>query len=197
MSEKEFVYKSTLSRVYGLTPSMIEELEPPDLLVDNPHYKNAAPGCLFRIERVESWIEQHEDRVAKARASREKRAAAKRQVQERRRNDERSRAMKWLESVPLSVESLPLALLDKADKHYKFAADFDFATDKGLRAYVRHHQSNYHSLLQELRGFDGWLAHELYPILRKRIDAAVEAGLTDWNKEHGHILLIQQQKEGA
>ena len=74
--KKEYVYKSTLRGTYGLTPSMIEELEPPDKLVTNPHYRSSPFACLFLIERVEKWVDENQDRLQKARISRARRSVA-------------------------------------------------------------------------------------------------------------------------
>jgi hypothetical protein len=82
--EKEYVYKSTVAKVYGLTPSMIDELGGPDEVCENPHYRNGPLASLYRVERVEAWVEQNRERVEKAKERRAKRAAAAREARGRR-----------------------------------------------------------------------------------------------------------------
>ena len=87
---KEYVYKSTLRDVYGLTPSMIDELDPPDKIVDNPHYTNAPIASLYLIVQVESWIDANQEQVEKARASRAKRSEAAKKFHDKLRPETRS-----------------------------------------------------------------------------------------------------------
>src|SRR5690349_1630057 len=91
--EKQFVYKSTLSKGYGLTPAMIEELGEPDKLCDNPHWSSGPPASLYRVKRVEAWIEGNEERVERARASRVRRSAAGTAVQEMKRGERHRQAV--------------------------------------------------------------------------------------------------------
>lgn len=58
-----YVYKSTIREKYGLTSSMIEELGQPDKHVPNQHYRSGPPASLYKVERVESWIEKNLERI--------------------------------------------------------------------------------------------------------------------------------------
>lgn len=180
-SEKLYVYKTTLSKVYGLTPRMIEELEPPDDYCVNPHYKSGPPANLFLIERVEAWIDEHEDEVEKARASRAKRSAAGKAVHDSKRAKRFQVAEEWARTVAISISSpLPGTLLADAHKYFAVRGDEDCLTEKGLHAYVRHRKTNYESLLREM--YRNEFSSELYAPLRKRVDAVVMAALIDWKQ---------------
>jgi hypothetical protein len=74
---RRYVYKTTLSKVYGLTPAMIGELGRCDKTCDNPHYISGPPASLYDIDRVEAWIEKNQDRVNRVRESRDRRAATR------------------------------------------------------------------------------------------------------------------------
>ncbi|AWM39842.1 hypothetical protein GobsT_17870 [Gemmata obscuriglobus] len=80
--EKPFVYKSTLSKTYGLTPATINELGEPDKFCDNPHWPDGPPSGLYSIQRVEFWVGANQERVDRARESRVRRSAAAKTMQE-------------------------------------------------------------------------------------------------------------------
>ena len=63
-------------------------------------------------------------------------------------------------------------------------------TEKGVKAYVRHHCSNYNKLLQKIYQYDGWLSEELYQRLRKRIDTLVDQAIAEWSKAHEALLIV-------
>ncbi|MEI7776626.1 MAG: hypothetical protein WCK17_17845 [Verrucomicrobiota bacterium] len=62
---QSYVYKSTLRKKYGLTPSMIEELGEPDKRVPNQNYRSGPRASLYKVERVEAWIEKNLERIKK------------------------------------------------------------------------------------------------------------------------------------
>jgi hypothetical protein len=172
---RRYVYKSTLSKVYGLTASMIEDIGEPDKHRDNPHYRTGPPASLYSIQRVEAWIEANQQLVEKARASRGKRSEAMR---------ERLKAAKeWVRSLPIIVrQPLPSSLLDDAQKWKgnNYVGHADPLQEKALHSYVRHRLTNYEKLLREL--YEQELSFELYPLLRERVDAAVKAALVEWQR---------------
>ena len=167
------IYKSTLSEVYGLTPSMIQELGEPDRYCDNPNYKCGPPASLYLVERVEAWIEQNRERVEKARLTRTKRSEAMRALHARKRAERWEKAKEWVASVAITVETpFPETFLDHARRFNKFTAA------KGLRSYVRHQLTNYETLLRQVN--DEEFSGDLYPLLRERVDAAVANALDSW-----------------
>jgi hypothetical protein len=172
---REYVYKSTLRKVYGLTPRMIAECGPADKTRENPYYRNGPDASLYLIERVEAWIEANKERVEKARASRGKRSEAMKTVHDKKRAERLRKEEAWVSGVQITVaDPLPDSLLKDAG----FISHRDPLEAKGVHAHVRHRLTNYHSLLAELneREFSG----DLYLLLRKRIDAVVTAALVKW-----------------
>ena len=187
---KRYVYKATLNKVYGLTPGMIAELDPPDKTCENPHYAYGPEACLYLIERVEAWIEANKERVEKARADRGRRSEAMKAAL-RKKNAERLRqaeerleaATEWVRSLPIVVrQPLPGSVLDDAKKRRpnNFVGHADPLKERALHSYVRHRLTNYEKLLQELYAQE--FSFRLYPLLRERVDAAVRAALVEWQR---------------
>jgi hypothetical protein len=182
--EKLYVYKTTLRTVYGLTPRMIEELDPPDKYCDNPHRPSGPLANLYLIERVEAWIDEHNEEVAKARASRARRSAAAKAVHDKKRAERFQAAADWVRGLAIRVHSpLPKTLLEDAHRCYTLRGDADCLNEKGLHAYCRHRLTNYEALLREL--YQNEFSGDLYPILRERVDAVVTAALLEFKKGMG------------
>jgi hypothetical protein len=179
--EKQFVYASTLRRVYGLTPKMVQELYPPDLYRDNPHYPDGPLASLYRIDRVEAWVERHQGRLHQARLSRAKRSSAAKAAHDRKRAARWQAATEWLQGLPIEVERpLPATLFEDAGKCYGMRGPADCPAERGLHAYVRHWLSNYDSLLRQL--YNQEFSQDLYPLLRERIDGRVVEALVEWKR---------------
>jgi len=70
LMKKDYVYKSTVRDVYGLTPSMIDELGPPDKFVPNRHNSNAPCASLYLKKRVEEWVATNQERVERVKVKR-------------------------------------------------------------------------------------------------------------------------------
>lgn len=180
--EKLYVYKTTLRTVYGLTPRMIEALEPPDELCVNPHYKSGPPANLYVIERVEAWTDEHKEEVEKARASKVKRSAAAKAVHDKKLAERLKAAEEWIAGLEITVRSpFPKTLLKDAHRCFALRGDESCINENGLHAYCRHRLTNYENLLRQLyhNEFSGYL----YPRLRKRVDAVVMAALLEWNRK--------------
>src|SRR5262249_25946007 len=156
-TEKRYVYKSTIRTEYGLTPSMIRELGPPDEYVENPHYRSAPEASLYLLERVEAWIAKNPDRLEKAKASRAVRSArAKKAYEERRarqRQAENERLLigkEWVKTLNIVVHKpFPMDLAEKAEKRNKFRTGVPLLEQRGLHSFVRHRLTNYERLLRE------------------------------------------------
>jgi hypothetical protein len=191
----EFVYKSTVRKVYGLTPAMIEELGEPDKYCENPHWRGGPDARLYSIERVKTWVGANKERVERARESRARRSAAARTAQERKqaeRRRERERllreqegrrrdALDWVNGLVVNLERrLPDTLVEDARRTHPNL------TEKALRAHVRHRLTNYHSLRRQLRSqeFEG----ELDRLLRQRTDAVMQAAIDEWRRQPGREL---------
>jgi hypothetical protein len=174
--ERRFVYRTTLGKVYGLTPAMIDELGGPDEYRENPHWKTGPyPASLYSIERVEAWIEVNTGRVEKARESRTNRSVAAKRAHGKKRAERYEKAKSWVMSVPITLRRpFPDTLLAVAKSR----------PGRGVEAHVRHRFTNYESLLRVLylHGF----CEELYPLLRERIDPEVRAALAEWKNSQGN-----------
>ncbi|MCZ7547400.1 MAG: hypothetical protein M5R40_29525 [Anaerolineae bacterium] len=181
-AEKEFVYKTTLRKVYGLTDAMIADLSAPDALVPNPHYRDGPPAMLYRIARVEAWIEAHAAEVEAARDQRRRRAAGQRRATA----VKYDRTLRWAQTAPIYIEGISSDLPERAARYYALAAWAqgrddgwgEALTEGGLIAYARHTCTNYEDLLRELSGRVG--AADAYPILKTRVNEAVCAALVEY-----------------
>jgi hypothetical protein len=182
--EERYVYKSTVSKVYGLPPKMIEEIGEPDKYCDNPHDPSGPPASLYRVKRVEAWIDANKERVEKAREHRAKRSEAARRVQEEKRSARLREDEQWARTVPITVQPFPPTLLDDARGAKRFSGKVDWSEEKGLHAHVRHALTNYESLLREMCSRAD--SDRLYPLLRERVDAAVKAAVIGWKQQGNH-----------
>lgn len=178
---QRYVYKTTLSKVYGLTPSMIEELGEPDKTCDNPHWKTGPYfASLYLIERVEAWVEANRERVEKARTSRANRSSAMKAVHDQKRTERWLKAQEWVKTVPIKINRpLPSTLLADARKQYTIPDHVDLLKTKAIFAHVRHRQSNYEAILQEL--YQQHFSNDLYTLLRQRIDPLVQEAVLEWH----------------
>ncbi len=181
----KFVYKSTLRKFYGLTPTMIEELGGPDKYRTNPHWRGAPDASLYSVARIEEWVGANRERVERARANRAKRSAAAQAAQERKREERRREteerrrdALEWANGLVVEVERrLPGTLVEDARRtHPKL-------TEKALRAHVRHNLTNYDSLRRQLHGSE--FRGELERLIRERTDALVQAAIDEWRRRPG------------
>lgn len=198
--EKHYVYKTTLRKVYGMTPKMIEELGEADKYVTNPNWKTGPyEASLYLIERVEAWVEENQDRLVKAKASRAIRSAAMKAVhkekQEQRRREEQERLRKgraWADKVEVVVKRpLPKTLLVDARRYKDFGRTVVAPDDRKLRNHVRHKYTNYHLLLHEIGPWE--VRGEVYEHLRKRLDAIVEEVVVEWEQQQSALPAPQGQ----
>jgi hypothetical protein len=189
-AEKEFVYKSTVMKEYGLTPKMVDELGSPDFYCENPHYRCAPEASCYAISRIEAWVAENKDRVEAAKLSRIKRSAAARAAHERKRAEEErqwqegfEKARAWLDTVEITIVPLPDSLLWDAQqcvtfgKHYK-----DYVELKALRSYVRRNLTNYLDVSHQLGRIGYYVALDRQ--WQERVDGVVVKALLDWKAAH-------------
>ncbi len=186
---KEYIYKSTLSKEYGLTPSMIRELGDPDEYVDNPYYRSGPEACLYRIDRVQAWVFANQWRLEKAKKSRANRSAASKKVHDDKRAERLREAREWIDQTKIICPTpLPATLLDDAQQSYRFSSKCaDYRDQPALRAYVRHRLTNYEHLLWQVKRHE--FGHDLYSLLRKRVDALVAEAILEW-KPQGELTSV-------
>jgi len=183
-----FVYKTTLSKKYGLTPKLIRELDPPDKEVVNMHWKSGPFAYLYEVDRVEEFIEQNKDRVERERRLREKLSVAGRENYRKRLKKEIAEATKWAESVPIEICDLPSDLERICAKN----------SDKEFRSHIRHRWTNYDLVLQKLYEYRSDLQDEIYPVITARFEDAVEEAVQDWELEqHRNRVAERVEAQGA
>lgn len=168
--EKRYMAKSTLKEVYGLTDRLIKLIGLPDKTAPNPYYNRAAPMCLYLIERVENWIENHPDEVktAKARSNRGKRVSGAKRLE----------MLAWAENVDVAIYKL--GNKKKLERQTLAASSHleDFTlTENAIIAFVRHNRTNYHDLLSDLSGRAG--CAEAYAIIRRRVNYEITKKLRE------------------
>jgi hypothetical protein len=161
---KEYVYRSTLKTMYGLTDKLIGQIGAPDKLVPNPHYRSGPCSMLYSIERVERWIEEHQDEIDDARTKRAKRSITAQQASDRRRDE----TIAWAKNVPIITDGIPKNIRRIAEEYYR-DCDYDIreVNNNGVLAYIRHNLTNYEMLLSQLWGRIG--CAEGYIIIKKRV----------------------------
>lgn len=184
--KKEFVYKTTLRDVYGMTDRMIDELGEPDKRVKNPHYRSGPLSKLYSIERVEEWCDAHREELDRAHQAR-----AKRQESVKKANETKYNAIiEWAKTVEITLDPPASyeAAWDAVTEHYAFRAwdndryRDDAVTYGGVLAYMRHELTNYDHLLRQISGKVG--THEAYAIIRERVDDLVGHCLQELQSDH-------------
>jgi hypothetical protein len=161
---------------------MIEEIGPPDKIVDNPHYRVAPDAGLYNIARVETWIAANQGKVEQAKASRVKRSAASKKVHEAKRAERRRKEVEWVNGLQIHCRKpLPTTLISDARRRFTFSKRGELLEQKALHAHVRHDFTNYDDLLKKVR--DAEFADELRPLLRQRVDAVVQAAILEWSQQ--------------
>ncbi len=184
----KYVYKTTLSKRFGLTPKLIKELDPPDKEVVNPHWKSGPPAYLYDVARVEEFIAQNEKRVEKERRLREKLSAVGRANYQRRLKKEVAEAKQWAESVRINIYTFP-SDLDRVRTH---------SGGKGLRSHIRHRYTNYELVLRDLYEYRSDTQGEVYPLLKARFEEAVDTAVHEWELEqHRNRFLAQNDSQEA
>lgn len=177
--KNEYVYKSTLKGTYGLTDSWIKKLGEPDKTVPNPHYRSGPPASLYRIERVEAFIDANHDEWLKL----QERRRAYRKVARKVADKKRQETIEWAETVeieayrkrlPRNQSKLENAVREqwvnfRAFERGDYVDYVDFTmSHNALVAYLRHNHTSYEFLLDELPGRVG--TADAYAIIRDRCD---------------------------
>lgn len=198
-------------RDYGLTPSMVDELGPPDDYCDNPYYARGATASLYRVERVEKWVSENEDRLEKAKANRAKRSAAAavrrearlaekckveaKETEDRRRAaaEDRRRAREWGKTLNITLDaSLPETLIEDARKKSMFRGCENVLEERALVAHVRHEYTNHDLIRKGLKREE--CSQAMYNELRASADEVAKAALKKWAKAHPD--LVKKQPPG-
>lgn len=162
MSTNEEMIAQTTVLKMGWTKTMIEKMLPEPTLVNNPHYKNAAPMKLFKKADVLAAMDTDEYRDALEKANRRKKSAEKAVETKEKRLSDKMRA--FVESI--NVEVLPTQELinrtiEAKRKWYEwnwkdFYGNVDEDTlDRWVVNYIRHNLVEYDEGLWNMRGKTG------------------------------------------
>ena len=175
---------------YGLTPSMIADLGPPDFRDENLHNSFGPLANLYSVERVERWVGENTERVEEAKSKRPARSAAGKLAHQRRLKNEELRkqeklapAIEWIDTANVVIEPLPDDLIEQVKREYKFKKNWPTLEQRGLLRWIRMKRTNFLSLLKELRRSplcEGWMQRPLEEHLQARIDQLVGDALSEW-----------------
>lgn len=154
MNEKpKMITRSTLKSQYGLTDKLITLLGEPDKLAPNPHYRSAAPMALYLQERVEAWIETHQEVIAAA--DTKKRSAAKAITTKR--NATRQKVITLLQRLDMRPLPTQAVLVHRVSDFIlaRYGEWPSYPTQKAICSFIRHAYTNYETILHELSGMVG------------------------------------------
>lgn len=154
--------KAQAKEEFGLTESHLVQIGEPDVTKPNLRFRSGAPIQLYSRQRVERWITEHQEELAKSesRRSASQKAVATKRAQTR---DRVAALVTGLEMRPAPrrgrLESeVGLFLLDC------FGDTSGEVSERALCSYLRHNYSNYEAILDSVRGLVG--AGELYPAVK-------------------------------
>ena len=174
-SHGDYIYKTTLRRLYGLSDAWIRRLGAPDKTCPNPHYKTGPAAQLYSRARVEAFIEANQAEYEKFLQGRQIRSDRMKVIAWAMAKE----LMEWAEKVEIEIKPLPLLADLEAAAEQDFylynwgnGRDLDWYPSPGaIVAYVRHNLSNYHELLASLDGKPG--GREAYAVLRNRVNQVI------------------------
>jgi len=175
-NERKYVYRSTLSSEYGLTPSLIRKLGEPDEQRPNPHYRSGPPSSLYSIKRVEKFVAKHQVEIEAQKLKWGKRSDAAKKAAASKRNT----LIRAAKEIPLKWKPLPkmyaqLESLANGHALERYGADAKDAGYNGVISTVRHEFTNYEEILAEFKGKVG--TNEAYDEIRERLDTEIAATL--------------------
>lgn len=181
--ERTHVSIAGMKAKYGVTDAFIAMLGEPDELVDNPHYKCASPMKLYKIARVEAFIEQmkHERPgfMAKMQARKETATSAvetKKQTMEALTRE----LIAGLVIQPYDASKIPV-LAERQHALHEIDVYGDVRHDwiGGFRAevaYIRHQLTNYEEVLDKIKGRVG--AGNAYTAIKDVLNHEIEEDYT-------------------
>ncbi len=180
-----YYYKAQLRRECGLTPAMVEDLGPPDRDRVNPFNAHGRPARLYRVDRVEAWVNQNKERVEKAKRDRVKRSEAARQAHKRKRAEQLRPFIELMDRLEIKVvKTFPGILLKRVPARFSFRGKVECLQDQHLRGYIRRRFTNFKALWQEFckQDYKDEYDDDLRELLQERVDAAVMTTFLEWKK---------------
>ena len=173
----DYIYASTVKSRYGLNDAWIKRLGPPDKQVVNLHYPSGPPASLYRVARVEEFLDANGAEFASYLVRRSIRSAAMTAVAESKRRE----MLDWAESVEIQHFPWPDDLCGACERHLEalwrcgMASGVPDVTPRRILNMLRHAFTNYEHLLAQTDGKVG--AGEAYGIIKRRINDEIVARL--------------------
>ena len=160
-----YVTRASLREQFGLSEPWIRRLGEPDRTEAQPGRRRGGPvRQLWRVGRVQAFLDAHRDDFARHLAGRKGRPATK--------GGGEGAARGWAERAEIVVAPLPVDLGKACRLYLNRMGHRDYSVSpRAIVAMLRHGYTNYDSLLDVLADQPGrWRA---YPVLRARANAAV------------------------
>lgn len=132
MNEPLLISRQELIRNFGFSARLVEDLGPPDFIRAN---REQGFTYLYDLARVETFLEEHAERIERILAARPRRQASARAVWRQRREE----MVQWSRSIPLVLEPLPPHALEHARRYF---APQSLTKQRAL-LYLRLHYTNY------------------------------------------------------
>lgn len=164
-----YITKTILEKEYHLTDKWISRLGGPDKVEVNPHYRSAAFMKLWRKDRVEEFLDANQAEYSKRLAVANKRRAIGIRIAEKKRQS----LLEWARSTPIRLRPLEqehLRHLCELRKVERGAFESEVSVRDQIN-FIRHERSNYHGLLDCLKGQVG--RYSAYYVLRRRVNDAI------------------------
>ena len=172
-----YVYRSTLKSRYLIDETWIARLGPRDKQVPNPHYLSGPPASLYRVARVETFLDAHAKEFLQYLGRRAKRSNAMTAVAETKRQELRE----WARSVEIEHYPWPENLWQVCQAHLEalyrcgLMSGVPDASPRHILNMLRHAYTNYETLLADTDGKVG--ASEAYSVIKQRVNREIGARL--------------------
>jgi len=164
--KQEYVNKDGLKNDYFFSDKWIALLGEPDKVVPNPRYRSGSPMQFWLESRVVDFIKDHDGEYQEHLRRRSVRSEASKLVCDRKRRE----TLDWAEDVGIRVHKASIKAISEDSSRFfmeRGCYDRDLG-DRQILNQVRHDYTNYHALLEKLKGRIGRL--EAYRILRRRVN---------------------------
>ena len=159
--------KQEAKAVYGLTERDFRLIGPPDLVQGR---SPQGVKYLYRLERLERWVEAHQAELTELAERRARRRDASQAAAQTR----RAETLRWAEQVLVEIHTPLPRDLEFQVREYYAARRID---EEDLVEFARWRFSNYPILLKELAGRTG--GREARQILKERVDEAIRMSLSE------------------
>lgn len=168
-----FVYRSTLHSRYLLDDKWIARLGPRDRQVPNPYHPSCPPTSMYRVARVEAFLESHARQYADYIVSRAKHTLPLNADDEKREQE----TFDWAWVVKIEHRTWPDDLWQTCRTHLQsvyrsgLLIPVPEVTARRIQSMLRHEYSNYEYLLAQTDGKTG--APDACAVLKRRANSEI------------------------